>query len=210
MFDFATALLLAAALTATPEEAGSTDVLFRDGYDANLCPEGRVLHSDVSYAIPSSGTRHNVDLTAFENIWGHSTDLDSAMMWPGRPGSSPIIENVASTGYIAARFHTPPGMPITLRGMFKNANYPAGPNLDFSISEQCGDFYPQQSGCLATDIIGGDVPLVYWQAALSNFSCVLDADTDYFVNIQVTNPGHDPNCRGPSCEVHTLNYYGGN
>jgi len=210
MFDIATAFVLAASLTATPTESGTTDVLFRDGYDASACPAGRVVHSDISYAIPSSGTRHHVDLTAFENIWGHSTDLDSAMMWPGRPGSSPIIENFTSEGYVAARFHTPPGMPITLRGMYKNANYPAGPNLDFSISEQCGDFYPQQSGCLATDIIGGDVPMVYWQAALSNFSCVLQPDTDYFVNVQVTSPGLDPQCRGPSCLVHTLNYYGGN
>ena len=209
MLNLATAFLLAASLTVTPEEAGS-DILFRDGYDASTCPDGRVVRSDISYAIGSAGTRHNVDLTAFENIWGHSTDTDSTMMWPGRPGSSTIIEDFDRYGYVAAKFHTPPGLPITLFGMFKNVQYPTGPSLDFSISEQCADFYPQQSGCLATDIVGSDAVLVSWRTQLSNYFCVLEPDTDYFVNMRLATPDNDPMCRGPYCLVHTLNYYGGN
>ena len=209
MFDLATAFLLAASLTVMPEEAG-TDILFRDGYDASTCPDGRVVRSDISYAIGSAGTRHNVDLTAFENIWGHSTDTDPTMMWPGRPGSSNIIEEFDRYGYVAAKFHTPPGMPITLFGMFKNVQYPTGPNLDFSISQQCADFYPLQAGCLGTRYQRRRRRAPGMANSLSSYFCVLQPDTDYFVNMRLSTPDNDPMCRGPYCLVHTLNYFGGN
>jgi hypothetical protein len=206
MIDFATVFLLAASISGTTDVLGDTDAIFHNGYDGDNCPAGRVVRSDITYPLGSSGTRPNVDLTAFENIWGHLTNSDEPVMWPGRPGTSPIIDQFARTGYLAAKFHTPAGLPQTMRGFFKNANYPAGPNLDFSITQQCADFNPTQSGCLATDIIGGDVPMVFWQSSLSNFNCVLEPDTDYFVNIRLATPDNDPRCRGSACLVHTVSY----
>jgi hypothetical protein len=189
--------------------AGSTDVVFHEGFDGDTCPAGRIVHSDISYPISGTGVRRDVDLTVFENIWGHSTNTDEAIMWPGRAGSSPIIEEFAQGGYVAAKFHTPPGMSSTLSGFFKNTSYPSGPNLNFSISEQCADFYPQQSGCLATDIASGDWTLVSWRVSPSNFFCVLEPDTDYFVNMEVASLEPDSQgCSDGECVVHVLNYRG--
>lgn len=198
------ALLLAASIS------GTTDVIFNSGFDGDTCPAGRITRSNVSYA--SGGTRSNVDLTQFENIWGHATSSDPVAPWPGYAGTSPIIQNFARDGYVAAKFHTPIIVPPTLNGFFKSPSYPGGPNIDFAISEQCGDFYPDQSGCLAGDTPQGDNPLVYWRFTTGSFFCILEPNRDYYINIRLTDPDAvDPNCDDDAntCPVHTLNYYGG-
>lgn len=199
-----------AALMFLATMSGTTDVIFHDGYDSGTCPAGRITSSDISYPIGSSGTRRGVDLTHFENIWGHADDTDSTVDWPGRAGASPIIEDFARYGYIAAAFHTPAGLGATLAGFFKNVRYFGGPNLTFSISQQCADFYPAESGCLATNISASDAPMVYWNTVFTGtFHCTLSPDTDYYVNIKLANPtATGPNCFGASCFAHTLNYFG--
>lgn len=199
------ALLLAASIS------GTTDVVFNNGFDGDTCPAGRITRSDVTYA--SGGTRNNVDTTDFENIWGHATGSDPPLPWPGYPGTSPIIQDFTRDGYVAAEFHTPIVLPPTINGFFKSPSYPGGPNIDFAISEQCGDFYPDQSGCLASNTPQGDAPLVYWRVTSGAFYCILQPDTTYYINIRLTNPETtDPHCDtdANTCPVHTLNYYGGN
>ena len=204
MIDVA-ALLFAASIS------GSTDVVFNEGFDGDTCPDGRISRSNISYG--SAGTRSNVDVTEFENIWGHGGSQDPTVPWPGYPGTSPIIEDFTRDGYIAAKFHTPIVLLPTLSGFFKSPSYPGGPNVDFAISEQCADFYPDQSGCLAADASQGDTPLVYWRTTQGLFYCILQPDTDYYINMRFTDPEtNDPNCNDDenTCPVHTLNYYGGN
>ncbi|MGH8172280.1 MAG: hypothetical protein ACREPX_03990 [Rhodanobacteraceae bacterium] len=199
------ALLLAVSIS------GTTDVVFNSGFDGDTCPSGRITRSNISYG--SGGTRSNVDLTQFENIWGRAGSSDPiSILWPGYPGTSPIIQDFTRDGFVAAKFHTPIVLLPTLNGFYKSPSYPGGPNIDFSISEQCADFNPPQSGCLATNVPQGDTPLIYWRTTQGAFFCILEPDTDYFVNIRLTDPDAvDPNCDDDenTCLVHTLNYFGG-
>ena len=198
------ALLLAVSIS------GTTDVVFNEGFDGDTCPSGRINRSTISYG--SGGTRSNADVTLFENIWGHAGSSDPALPWPGYPGTSPILEDFTRDGYVAAKFHTLAILPPTINGFFKSPSYPGGPNIDFAISEQCGDFYPDQSGCLASNTSQGDSPLVYWRVTSGAFYCILQPDTDYYINIRLTDPPtNDPNCddQHDTCPVHTLIYFGG-
>jgi hypothetical protein len=197
------ALLLAASIPA------GTDTVFKDGLDGEDCPAGRITLSDVSYG--SGDTLSDADTTAFENIWGHATSSDPTLQWPGYAGTAPTIVQFTRTGYVAAKFHTPSEMPSTLSGLFKYVSYVGGPNLDFSISGQCADFSQEESGCSAADMPATDMTLVYWRATPgSPFYCTLEPDTDYYVNILLTDPeAIDPECQEDTCQVSIPSYHSG-
>lgn len=202
-------MLNAAALIMLVSISGTTDAIFHDGYDGSTCPNGRIIHSSITWG-PGGGTLSNVDLTEFANIWGRVGASDLPESWPGRTGASPIINSFVREGYVAAHFHTPAAPVLTQNGFFKYVSYSSGPNITFSISPQCADFYPVQSSCLASNISASDTGLVYWRYSTGgNFYCQLEPDTDYFVNIELTDPqAAGPNCTDATCLVHTLNYFG--
>lgn len=172
------------------------------------CPAGRQTVGNLFYP-PSQTLRNNVDLTLWDNIWGHNSTTDPVVPWPGFPGSNPVIKNFDKTQYVAAKLHVP--ADLGYQGFYKNISYNGGPNLTMSISETCGDFTPTQSACLREDIPSGDQGMVYWrQATGTNFYCHLDANTDYYVNIKLTDPTADgPNCTpSGTCYVHVQNNFG--
>lgn len=50
------------------------------------------IYSDIDYPnTPGDPVRRHVDITRFENVFGHMSGLDSAVMFPGRAGSQPTI-----------------------------------------------------------------------------------------------------------------------
>ena len=187
----------------------SYDELLRltSGMEADVCPEGRILTSDVHWEF--SGTIANVDVTHFENLWGRIAAADAPAPWPGVAGSAPTIEQFARTGYIAAAFHTPSEMAPTLQGMFKNVSYGGGPALDFSIGG-CGDFSSALGACFVPDTLAIDTAMVRWRTQVpTNFYCIVAPDTDYYINIRLSNPDDDAgSCSGSSCGVTPQSFFG--
>jgi len=198
-----TALLLAASIS------GTGDGIFRDGMDSDSCPDGRIVQSDILYG---DVTLTDVDVTLFENLWGRGADSDPPTPWPGINGSTPMILDFTKTGYLAAKFHTsldPPGM---LRGMFKYTSYPfAGPLLDVSISEQCADFSAEQTDCAWVNIANQDQPFLYWRFSAGDpFHCPLQPDTDYYVNMRLSDPtATTPHCSDVACALPGIQSYFG-
>lgn len=208
-----TALLLAAATSQT------SDTIFSDEFDAAyVCPQSittgtdtRTLRtvSDIIY-LPNTGhVRHNVDVTVFDNIWGHISELDGLTLWPGVPGASPTIKTIGKTEYVGAKFHTPANVLPTVNGTFKHVSYGGGPDLDFSISRVCGDFESVE-GCSISGAAADDNSMVRWRMGTgSRFYCGLEPDTDYYVNIRFTDrTPTGPDCGSTACSSTIQQYVG--
>ena len=200
-----TALLLAASISAAPDD------IFRSGVDGDSCPDGRIVQADILYG---DVTLTGVDVTLFENLWGRAANSDPPTPWPGLNGSTPMILDFTKTGYLAAKFHTSPDPPGTLTGMFRYASWPfMGPDLDFSVSAQCGDFSAEGSGCVALDVASIDQASVRWRfSAGSPFFCQLQPDMDYYVNVRFNDPAvTTPHCSDTdvTCPLPGIpNYFG--
>ena len=197
----ATVLLATVAMTVVPDQ------MFVSGMEADVCPEGRIVTSDVRYEF--SGVVAAVDVTQFENIWGRQSASDPLVGWPGISGATPTIEEFTRTGYIAAAFHTPSELPEMLTGMFKNISYGGGPALDVSIGA-CGDFSSSLGACFAGDVQPVDQSMVHWRTtAGSPVWCVVAPDTDYYVNIRLSDPDDDAAaCSTDVCSVTMASFNG--
>jgi len=207
-----TALLLAAATSQT------SDSIFSDAFDEPyVCPQSittgtdtRTLRtvSDIFYA-DTSHVRHGVNISVFDNIWGHITELDGLTLWPGVAGASPTIKTIGKTEYVGAKFHVPANVVPLTNGSFKHVMYSGGPALDFSISRVCGDFEPVE-GCSVSDAAPDDFAMVRWRIGLGNrWYCGLEPDTDYYVNIRFTNRATTgPDCFGTTCYSTIQQYIG--
>jgi hypothetical protein len=169
--------------------AGSGDV-------CPVTPRTRATVSDLHYLPePPAHVRRNVDLTSWDEIWGHITENDDRIPFPGPSGASPTISSIGKTQYIAAKFNSG-SLPANVFGFYKNVSYGPGPNLDMAISTSCGDFAPAEPGCSVSNVQATDQGMVYWRMVNgTNFYCPLLQNTDYFLNIQF----HDINTTGPGC-----------
>ena len=207
-----TALLLAAATSQT------SDSIFSDAFDEPyVCPQSittgtdtRTLRtvSDIFYA-DTNHVRQGVDISVFDNIWGHITELDGLTLWPGVPGASPTIRTIGKTEYVGAKFHVPAIVLPSANGSFKHVMYSGGPDIDFSISRLCGDFETVE-GCSISGAANDDNPMVRWRIGPGNrFRCGLEPDTDYYVNIRFTDRGTTgPDCFGTNCYSTIQQYIG--
>jgi hypothetical protein len=208
------ALLLLTAVSQTPPP----DAIFQDGYDDGAdCPAliqgstGTLALreiSDILYLPYDSHVRRNMDVTQWDNIWGHIDEFDDLTLWPGVPGASPTIRTVARNEYIGARFHVPLDALPTLSGRFKHVRYGGGPNVDATISRSCGDFEARAQGCRAVNWMSNDNPTLMWRVSSSNrFYCHLEPGTDYFLNIRFTDPQTTgPDCHGATCQMTFQQY----
>ncbi len=200
-------MLSVAALLVTVAMTGVPDQVFFGGMEAGACPEGRILSSDVRYDF--TGTIVGVDVTQFANLWGRISAIDPPVAWPGVAGVAPTIEQFTRTGYIAAAFHTPAEMPETLTGMFVNVSYGAGPALDVSIGG-CGDFSSALGACYVPDTPAVDSPMMHWRTqGPTSFFCIVAPDTDYYLNLRLSDPDDDAgSCSADSCGVTPASYVG--
>jgi len=175
------------------------------GGDNCLNPGNRLLTSNVSY-VPSSGTRMNVDLTSWDNIWGHSTSTDPVVTWPGRHDSQPAIRSFDRNKYIAAKIVVPPGAPASY-GWIVHTEYNYGLDLTTSISTTCGDFNPVNPVCKTVATSG--MNLTPWRVGGGNF-CPLVPGTTYYFNIEATNPAQGTTtcaASSPTCVIGTSNNF---
>jgi hypothetical protein len=174
------------------------------------CPAGQITRSSVSYFPTGTGIRNNVDVTQFDNIWGHSTGTDTIVSWPGRSDAYPSILAFNKTGYIAAKFTVPTNVNTILYGWLTHAEYNYSTDVTVSISTSCGDFHPADPACSATTTSGQN--LVPWRLPTSaNHSfCLLTPGTTYYLNIKAANPA-TPWIGCPAnqatCALGTVNNY---
>lgn len=191
------ALILSASLL------GTADVVFSDTFDLSpdTCPDSsiRASRSDIRYPTTGNSLRYDVDLTLFENIWGHSNNSDSAVAWPGRNGSGPALLNFGKSQYVAARFHVPPGITTTSSGFYGYATYYSGPPVELAISTTCGDFQPANPACVSTRSAGESFGK--WRIVPSTQNCPLAPDTDYFVNVRLVDALPDDCLFQPECKI---------
>jgi len=146
-----------------------------------------------------TGTRTNVDLTQFDNIWGHLNNVDSITPWPGVSGTQPAIMNWNRSQYAAAKFHVPANQSIHQYGNFGYGTYYSGPSMTLAISQTCGDFSPTNPVCVSTH--GAGESFRKWVINPFTNGCPLTPNTDYYVNIKMADPnttecGSDGVCTG--------------
>lgn len=196
--------------------------IFHDTFDdaATECPSkitlpdgstrSRLLHANITYGV-LPGTRPNVDLTHWDNLWGYNNTFSPQVAWPGVGGAAPVIGLYPRQSYVAARFHTPSSS--TLNGSFSNPSYVSGPPLTFAISRRCGDFddYMETTGCLVRDVPTSDAVMVKWKftANAPGSWCNLQPDTDYYVNFVFSDPSSTDGCAAQqaSCAAGTVSYH---
>jgi hypothetical protein len=191
-------MLSAALLVLAAAAPGVYDPVFHGDFEQNsTCPAGRQLYSDLGYVGDnhSGDLRYHVYLGEWENIWGHADPYDTTTPWPGRGNSAPVIAEFGKTTYIAAHFYVPPGAPLTWLGWITHTDYNYGHNITAAISTECGDFSPAAQTCFIQSQSGQ--PLVPWRTNTGAF-CRLQPDTDYYLNLKMTNP-NEPS---PTCSQH--------
>jgi hypothetical protein len=179
--------------------APALETIFADGFDAAACPAGRIETSDVAYA---DGTLTGVDITYFENLWGRSSVGLDPLPFPGSSTTVGILD-FAMKGYVAAGALIQTNVPEEISGLYKYAGSADDPHIDFSISENCGDFSPRLGDCVAHDVGPGGGRLVSWSFVSQDApTCVLHGGRNYFLNLRVTDPSTpSPACPGGVCAI---------
>jgi len=207
--------MLGAAFLLLASAVGPYDPVFHGEFELpTTCPNTpltRLVVSNIAYqGDGTNGTRPNVDMTLFDNIWGHADPYDDVVSWPGRANSSPVINDFGKTQYLAARFHVPDNAVPSLFGWLGHTEYMYGQDLTSSISTYCGDFRPSSAQCFLESISGQT--LTRWRASTSQSMCVLQPGQDYYYNIKMTDPTR-PSSTCPQtadvCRIGTLNAFGG-
>jgi hypothetical protein len=202
-----TGFLLAASLTQSP------DAIFVDGYDTGYsCPAtistpngtlsllrvSDIWYGDLPPRPPTHPARFNVDVTEWENIWGHGTGLLSELLtlWPGVNGAGPVIRSFGRRVYIGAHFNTGTSGP-PMYGFLAYATNVGGPDLDIKISRQCGDFSVNEANPACTvRAVSDDSPAIRYKFGSGNTSsyCNLQPNTDYYLNIRMHDPASPTEC----------------
>lgn len=165
------------------------------------CPAGRYTSGRVAYNYTLTNYRQT-DLTKADNIWGRNSGAGGQVGMPWLNYFA-VFTHFPKTGYIAAEFTVPHGMPAVQWGMFSHGETLPGPNLTMAISERCGDFSPATALCLR-DNIGPGALLSRWKVptATGVAACPVTPGRTYYVNIKMTAPPAAHNdCTGATCKV---------
>lgn len=200
--------MLSAALLVLAMTPAGTDTIFQDGFDgaSSSCPANRQTLADFAYAGDDSlRSRYDVDVTEWENIWGHATALDAVVPWPGRSNSSPVFLNFGKSTYVAAHFLVPAGTPPTWFGWITHTEYQYGTDLTGAISTICGDFTPAAQHCFTAGTSGQLI--VPWRTSAGSF-CELTPGVDYYLNLKIRDPAQSNVSCAPSatdCIIGTAN-----
>lgn len=179
----ATLVLLAAF---TP--SGIADELFRDGFNGDACPAGRLELSDVGY---HDGTLSAVDVTSFDAIWGRYGIHNPPAEFPAGSTVATILDFDPAT-YLGARLLIGPFVPDYYSGLlsYTDSNAQDAPHIDLSISTDCADFSPSLGQCVIFDSAPDGLSGVGWglTAQDPSYDCELEVGHDYFVNVRLTDP----------------------
>jgi len=183
----------------------SPQVVLPDGSTRNLLATANITYG--TYPL----SRNNLDMGLWDDIWGYNNTTSPQVPWPGVGGAAPVIRFFPRHAYIGAHFHTPASSGYN--GHFSNPSFVIGPNIHMAISKRCGDFgaYLPTPGCLARDVPTADSNLVSWKFTANAPAgyCNLQPDSDYYVNIVITDPDTTVECPidYPNCPVGTVSYH---
>lgn len=174
----------------------------------------RLTTSDIqygAYVYPGAPTRLGVDVTEWNNIWGHRNATDNLVTWPGVAGSGPSISQFGRANYVAAHFRTT--ADLSLYGNFAYPESTPGPNIDLKISTACGDFSADtlNPGCVVTNAASAGQVVMNWTFVPGNRSkCALLPNTDYYFNIKMNDPNSTVDCSAgnPLCPVELALTFG--
>ena len=179
-------LLVAAMLGADPK-------LFSDEFDlwADGCPDSsiRLRTSDIRYPNSGNSLRYDADLTFYDNVWGHATNSDFEIPWPGGAGYVPVMLDFGINQFVASAFHVPADFPNDVYGLLVYSSYNSGPSMVLSYSRTCGDFDPPNPNCVT--MVGPGESTKKWVIAPYANGCPLTPGTDYFVNLKFADPPPD-------------------
>ena len=174
----------------------------------------RLSRSDISYGAVSQQLRRNVDLTEWNNIWGHGTAnaAEPIVPWPGVNGAGPVIRSFGRQTFVAAHFNTG-SSPIYLATLTDQSNI-GGPDIDVVMSATCGDFSPNPTypGCSRFSMPSDGITHFNYFSNGGNAgqnACPLDLNTDYYLNIKLHDPTSPTDCSAsnPICPLFTINYW---
>ena len=195
-----------ASIAVSPASAGSCPTTITTQYGTRTLQ----TTSAISYgAYPQQ--RPSVDLSQWDNIWGHNSVSDAGTPWPGVGGSSPVLRSFGRGNYVGAHFRTTSSTSVS--GNFSNPTLAAGPNATMAISTVCGDFsdHLPTPGCLVTNVATADANLVRWKMTANNpsGSCNLQPNTDYYVNWMLHDATSDTECPAGSttCNLSAVSYH---
>lgn len=175
-------------------------------------PPGQIVRSNITYVPSGTGSRINVPVTDWEDVFGHATATDAEVAFPGRPNSSPVVAAFTKTGYLALKIVVPSNIPLTKYGWITHTEYNYGADLTSSISADPGDFNPATALVVASTLSGQ--PLVGWRMpnAAYHLGATLQPGQTYYYNIKVTNPAapwRTPPGNQLTCPIGFANAFGG-
>jgi hypothetical protein len=194
--------MLSAALLVLAMTPAGDDTIFPDGFDGlNDCPAGRQYLADFAYGGDNSfRNRYNVDVTVWDNIWGHADGHDTVVPFPGRPTAVPIFLDFDPTKFIAAHIDVPAGMQPNTYGWIAQTEYNHEADLTAAISPLCGDFSEAAQACFTQGTGGAN--LVPWAVPPPNTFCPLQPGSGYYLNLRIEDAS---GCADPTCVVGTAN-----
>lgn len=213
-------LLTALAGSTASFNADAVDDIFVDGFDsASSCQApagyGRLDIANMTYGPVSNAYRAGVDVTEWDNVFGHGTAYDDVTPWPGVVGSSPVAHTLGRNEYMAIHFNTG-NAPSTRYGWLIYPSNSGGlsgtnpPDIQAKISRTCGDFAPaqpsEQQACFEQRAFSDDTRFMSWKMGMgTNPSlCYLEPNTDYWINIKP----YDPNQSVLSWPIMVLSQWG--
>jgi hypothetical protein len=181
-------LAISAALS-LPAQAALPEFIFHNSFDdpSSCSVPGltRAFSSDITYGAFTNPVRYAVSVVEWNNIWGHFNANDGVTPWPGVNGTSPVLQDFRRSNFLAAHFRT--GTNTSRFGSFYTT-YANSPNIDMAISRQCGDFTYVEAGCIQTNVPRNAERLGTFTFATNNATkCILQPNTDYWVNMKYTN-----------------------
>lgn len=175
----------------------------------------RLTTSNIQYGVHTNEVRDGVDLTEWNNIWGHGTadPNEPTAPWPGVSGAGPVILSMHHTSFVSAHFNT--GASAVGPSTLTDQSNIGGPDIDVVMSATCGDFsqnttYPACSHySMPSD---GTTHFQYFSINANPGTqwCPLQLLTDYYINIKFHDPNSTVECPAgaAACPLYTINYWG--
>ncbi|WP_386067719.1 hypothetical protein ACFJIW_23665 [Tahibacter sp. UC22_41] len=174
------------AVTAT---SGQNVTVSQGGGSGDTCVNNagitRQTFGTVMYNAGFS-TARDVDMTLFENIFGHNID-GASRLFPGTANLNQRIM-IQRNQYVSLKFTVPANLPNQTYGQFRfEETQPQTTRMSWTISKTCGDFSTTPTPPLTTQCIMNNGPVNsslmwgYYQGATT--LCQLVPGETYYFNI---------------------------
>lgn len=155
-----------------------------------IAPSGltRQMSGKVSYN--DGNDRNNIDLTRFENVFGHDNQGGASRLWPGTQNINQRIF-IPRNNYVALQFTVPSNLHTDTRGQYRfEETAPTSSVMSITVSKACGDFSTTPTAPMTTKCIlnGGALnSALTWGKTGLTARCQLEPGETYYLNIVHAN-----------------------